>query len=202
MRVEKIEHQYGDFYIGAGVCTSADIILPIDSLRGIPVEAIGPIVSDLMLDIGDLAVEYYCEQASYYYPNIYRLDVDELRHALLFFCKFSETNDKALEWVEKLIDVLIGKVSKTENKEQTKAPGAGFVYILKVGKHYKIGQSINPQRRARELAAGLPFDLIHTIGTEDMSRLEIELHTKFEEKCISGEWFELEAEDIEWLKTL
>jgi hypothetical protein len=35
-----------------------------------------------------------------------------------------------------------------------------------------------------------------------MPTTEKELHGMFSDKHVNGEWFELNAEDIEWLKTL
>ena len=41
---------------------------------------------------------------------------------------------------------------------------------------------------------------MHQVRTKDMHRLEQDLHARFADKCIAGEWFQLTAEDIEWIQ--
>ena len=80
----------------------------------------------------------------------------------------------------------------------------GFIYVLKCGPHYKIGLSQNVDRRVEQLSVTPPFDveLIHTIETDDMFKLESFLHDKFSEKRKNGEWFELTEADVEYIKEL
>jgi hypothetical protein len=80
----------------------------------------------------------------------------------------------------------------------------GFVYLLQCGSHYKIGASKNVDRRITQLATLPPFDLerICIIETEDMFGLEASLHEKFSSKRERGEWFRLDAADIDYTKGL
>jgi len=85
-----------------------------------------------------------------------------------------------------------------------RTPQSGWVYILKAGKYYKIGRSKRPQKRYEDLATLPPWptEMINTIKAGDMSQLESKLHKRFAEKRKRGEWFELDKEDVAWLKTL
>ena len=82
----------------------------------------------------------------------------------------------------------------------------GYVYVVKSltdRAHYKIGRTRDLQRRAKTFNVKLPFDveLICLIKTEDMYKLESELHGKFYRKRANGEWFNLTETDLNWLKS-
>jgi hypothetical protein len=55
----------------------------------------------------------------------------------------------------------------------------GAVYMLKLGRHYKIGKSFRVPQRHREIAIELPEkpDVIHVIATDDPSGIEMYWHT-------------------------
>lgn len=75
----------------------------------------------------------------------------------------------------------------------------GFVYLIKAGRYYKIGRSNAVGRREYELAIQLPEKArtVHTIRTDDPVGIEEYWHKRFETKRKNGEWFELEAADVE-----
>jgi len=84
-------------------------------------------------------------------------------------------------------------------------PKTGYVYLLLADNGvYKIGASENPKRRGRELGIKLPYALVqvHLIPTDDMVTTEQILHGWFAEKRLDGEWFELDADDVELIKTI
>lgn len=88
------------------------------------------------------------------------------------------------------------------NKNDTKK---GFVYICNsdIGL-FKIGCSVNPDRRIKDLGLGssIKHILIHTINTNNMFELEKQLHNKYENKKEHSEWFRLDDEDLNYLKGL
>ncbi len=78
----------------------------------------------------------------------------------------------------------------------------GFVYMVKMGKHYKIGKTFSVPRRHRELALELPEKLkpIHVIRTDDPTGIEAYWHKRFQAKCTNSEWFALSPEDVRIFK--
>lgn len=76
----------------------------------------------------------------------------------------------------------------------------GQVYLLKIGKHYKIGRSNSIGRRERELAIQMPerHTRVHVIQTDDPVGIERYWHQRFADRRVrpDAEWFLLSAEDV------
>jgi hypothetical protein len=85
--------------------------------------------------------------------------------------------------------------SRRVGKDET---NFGFVYLLRSGKHYKIGRSNAVGRRQYELAIQLPEKVqkVHDIRTDDPVGIEAYWHNRFAARRKNGEWFELAAADI------
>jgi hypothetical protein len=83
----------------------------------------------------------------------------------------------------------------------------GHIYLFKMVEtgYFKIGLSINPQRRSKEIPSGLPLTIetIHTFPTNQMDCAENELHKKFSSKRMGKtEWFQLDEDDVEYIKSI
>lgn len=76
----------------------------------------------------------------------------------------------------------------------------GYLYIIQLGETnvYKIGVSINPSRRLKELQSKSPIHLRIIYGKfgHDYESIEKYFHWVFRKKRIKGEWFELNQDDI------
>jgi len=81
-------------------------------------------------------------------------------------------------------------------------PTFGHVYLMKSGKHHKIGHTNAAGRREYELAIQLPERLttVHVIATDDPAGIEAYWHKRFEAKRLKGEWFNLDAADVRAFK--
>jgi hypothetical protein len=88
----------------------------------------------------------------------------------------------------------MGNDGSPDDREQ----GSGFVYLMKSGRHYKIGKTNSVDRRRYEIGIQLPqaIEPIHSIETDDPSGIEAYWHNRFRERRLNGEWFELTASDI------
>jgi hypothetical protein len=74
----------------------------------------------------------------------------------------------------------------------------GFVYLIKSGRHFKIGKANSVDARHRQLKIQLPLaaEVVHRIKTDDPYGIESYWHRRFADKRLNGEWFALSAEDV------
>ncbi|MDP3879500.1 MAG: GIY-YIG nuclease family protein [Dehalococcoidales bacterium] len=78
----------------------------------------------------------------------------------------------------------------------------GYVYLMKSGRFYKIGNSKNVERRNYEIGIKLPEDLtvLHKIRTDDPVGIENYWHNRFKDRRRQGEWFDLSIKDVSAFK--
>lgn len=83
---------------------------------------------------------------------------------------------------------------------KSKPAKAGYVYLIRAETgQYKIGMSTRIGKRIRFFEIKLPFEieLVHSISCEDCAWTERQLHERYADKRIKGEWFALNADDVE-----
>ncbi len=85
-----------------------------------------------------------------------------------------------------------------QEQRQISSRQDGYVYLLKSGKHYKIGKSDDIEKRIKSIVVSLPekAELVHTIRTDDPSGIERYWHQRFAEDRANGEWFALSTSNV------
>ncbi len=81
---------------------------------------------------------------------------------------------------------------------------SGYVYVVSnCSGHYKIGRTNNVESRIRAIQTSNPssIELIVYFHSDDNVSLEKELHCLFSSKRVNGEWFMLDNNDIDLLKS-
>jgi len=160
--------------------------------------------ADLALELGRLPV--YSElrlkkRSDPSFPNdktFLRLGIKpQLLAKLRNFC----TADPKYEPLLPQVDAALKAGEPGDSSRATEAI-EGFVYLVRMGKHYKIGKTFSVPRRHRELALALPEKLkpIHVIRTDDPGGIEAYWHKRFEAKCTNSEWFALTPSDVSIFK--
>lgn len=68
-----------------------------------------------------------------------------------------------------------------------------YVYLLKAGRRYKIGVSLNVEARVKQLQTGNSKAIKEVFSKRKKNAFYIEksLHTIFHRKRLNGEWFRL-----------
>jgi hypothetical protein len=95
----------------------------------------------------------------------------------------------------------------TRNAKDGKPPlyvREGFVYLMQWEDEYKIGKAVDVERRQKQLARELDRDItvLHRIFSTDYTRAESDLHDKYVDKCLHGEWFALDDDDVAWIMSI
>lgn len=78
----------------------------------------------------------------------------------------------------------------------------GYVYLIKSQYGFKIGKTVNMKSRTRLFEVKLPFpiEVEHFAWFENYSEAERSLHQQFQAKRLEGEWFNLDASDIAYIR--
>jgi len=93
-------------------------------------------------------------------------------------------------------------VPETPTPADTNVEESESVYLLKSGRYYKIGRTNALGRREYELAIQLPekAQMVHVIRTDHSAGIEAHWHNRFAQKRANGEWFALDASEVQAFK--
>lgn len=80
-------------------------------------------------------------------------------------------------------------------------PYGQYCYLIQdasVTRFFKIGRTNNPGHRMTDFGVLLPFkiSIVHIIPCQDSHALESQLHQKYRNRRVRGEWFALTNEDV------
>jgi hypothetical protein len=84
-------------------------------------------------------------------------------------------------------------------------PCGHYVYVIRdidVTGYYKIGKTTNVARRFNEFKLTLPFQIgiVLVLDCQDERVLELQLHRHFRDKHVKGEWFDLDDDDLDYIR--
>jgi hypothetical protein len=118
----------------------------------------------------------------------------ELVHQLAAYCTSRPEYTNVLE----LCQDYISKNPASAPNENLPAGEMGYIYLMRMGRFFKIGRTTDVVRRGGEITIQLPEQAItvHFFRTDDPSGIEAYWHRRFAEKRRNGEWFELSGKDI------
>ena len=108
-------------------------------------------------------------------------------------------NAEVLGLAPAVVAIALAKADSADPPEGVSPPiVAGFVYLLRSGRFFKIGRSNAPGRRAYEVDLVMPdkVRMIHEIATDDPPGIEAYWHQRFADRRRRGEWFDLTTDDI------
>jgi hypothetical protein len=106
------------------------------------------------------------------------------------------------ETYQRAMSILTGKAYLRTYRPKHVIPG--YVYLMADSAGlYKIGHSKDPSTRLKNVTSRAnPVTLICQIASDNAVYLEYELHERFHDERVSGEWFALTPDCVDYIKSL
>ena len=108
------------------------------------------------------------------------------------------------QWSAQDLEDCVGNVFRPDLSVPTLQPKDGVVYLLRGSSLYKIGKTTNLNQRKKQVERDVQEDLevIHTVGSNDITRAELMLHQKYGEVRQWGEWFALDTDQVQAISAI
>lgn len=146
--------------------------------------------------------EHFLSMSGFWSDDLYSW----LSQSLIKYRKTGKVSKKLKKFILSEIERL-----KTEREAKDKYEKAiikkedntkGYIYLIKSKNLYKIGRAKDIQGRIKTYKTENPFGIrvIFQKVVNDYIKTENKLLKRFKDKQIRGEWFELNKEDILWIK--
>lgn len=122
---------------------------------------------------------------------------DKLVAALMAYCKSKPGYEDVILLCKSYLE-RSEEPTSSQRSESKSVVSYGYVYLMKSGRHYKIGYTNSVGRREWELGIKIPIPpkTVHFIKTDDPAGVEAYWHKRLSERRGEGEWFDLSADDI------
>ena len=112
-------------------------------------------------------------------------------------------------WSE-LYEKLIFPLEQPWPQSKSGEPGSpDYIYLMldPFTGYHKIGRSINPKRRVKELNRNIPpggttVVLVHQFEVENSTNAERDLHNLYSKERVQQEWFDLNLQDIQSIRDM
>jgi hypothetical protein len=106
------------------------------------------------------------------------------------------------ETYQRAMSILTGKAYLRTYRPKHVIPGYAYLMADSTGL-YKIGHSKDPSSRVKSVTSRAnPVTLICQIASDNAVYLEYELHERFHDERVSGEWFALTPDCVDYIKSL
>lgn len=171
--------------------------------------------------LGEFAASYVAlaQKACRYYKKVFALsyeilsaiqwnDLESKKNALnkkLNTLMRGKPNDDMPEDYENILyDVINHGIEQEYTLPPKPIDNSGFIYVIRSDRYYKIGKSINPYRRLSVIAVSHTeqLEIVILLKTNNMPLLENVLHKTFRHKRVKGEWFNLDEDDLNYIRNL
>jgi hypothetical protein len=200
MHTTDVQYNGFTYTLAIGIfSTGGSIIIDIDS----PVE--DPAFIEGLRTLKSL-VKYYQavellehDELDYHFKSDYSNDPYLLTIIEAYETKIIPVKD---ETYQRAMSILTGKAYLRTYRPKHVIPGYAYLMADSTGL-YKIGHSKDPSSRVKSVTSRAnPVTLICQIASDNAVYLEYELHERFHDERVSGEWFALSLESIDYIKRL